>query len=302
MADASVGNVSVGYNSEQECHTYSRNFVSIIDVVKFISLAVSTKEFERDYRAREKEYGKAYFDRIGGDVNRQIRSSQTCNFLARAVQISSAAAALHDFLHHSSADVPQWFDWGMTGRPRLDNSVRVLAMNALTHLSQYENKVVGAWMSGNLNLRECSDGLHDVQQRFNELDLERVGFEQEELVEFLAENKIFPAIEDLEGECLVTNPKLFQHVEIAEDRSEGNESGSQENSENCHELLEDLDSGQSQAQRMMDAALKELPRNLTTVDLAAVFSDTRKCECQTGRDFDEWKSYLQDSRRPPALE
>ncbi|AOI70055.1 hypothetical protein WI29_23015 [Burkholderia ubonensis] len=305
-----------------------------MDVVKSVARNISTEEFEREFRAREQECGQTYFSKIGGALNRQIRTDHTCNVLARTFQISSAAAGLEDFLRHSTAHVLRWFDWGTTGRPRLDDAVSSLGMEALIHLAQYNEKCVDAWESGKFNLREWSDGLRDVEEKFNKLDhgfdLAQIGFEQRALFEFLAQNKIPYAIEDLEGECLLTNPQLFERVEAVEVVGERTEQAQQfkqavgqeprldltivaqcATPTNPTVVVGDTDSGdfehnealdgadsrteRSQAQRLSEAALKELPRNLTTSELAAAFADMDDCMYQTGRDYDKWKRYLQDS-------
>ncbi|WP_333968688.1 hypothetical protein [Burkholderia orbicola] len=323
MANPTDGLPATRGSSAQEYHAYNRNFVSVMDVVKSVARNISTEEFEREFQAREHERGQTYFGKIGGALNRQIRSDHTCKALARAFQIASAAAGLEDFLRHSTDHVPRWFGWGTTGRPRLDDAVRTVGMEMLIHVSQYDKKCVGAWESGNFNLGEHSDGIRDAEKRFNELDkgldLAQIGFEQTELFEFLARNNIPYTIDDLQGECLLTNPQLFQYTSAAEVASErveqtppvglGTSLTSAEpivaaaDTNSCDSVRNGvvdgahLGVGQTQAHRLAQAAQEELTQNLTTSELAVAFADMGDCKYRTGKDDAKWEAYLQEKRR-----
>lgn len=270
-------------NSSQEHAASARKFISVLDVVNSVARYVPVDEFEKDLRESQHVLSDTYWDRIGTALNRKIQTALTHDCLLRAYRTSEAAAALEDYLHHETGSGPRWFDWGLTGRPRLSDSARNEAMAALVHLAQYDKRCIDAWRSGKLDFHRYSDGLPagdgKFRNRVEESRLRSIGFEQTELVAFLDRNGIPYTIDSFEGQSLVANPLLFT-------------------TETSAGVEDSANAEHSQAQRLLHAAVQGGgARSLTTSEMAAAFGDGEDFGYKTGRSGERWKDYLQKS--PP---
>lgn len=200
------------------------NFISLREVLESINKFVPVDE--QLVRADELE------DFIQGDPaifgwSKECLLERFNHSVSEVVRFSESSCAVDAYMHNFGDMAPRWYDRSQTGRPKLSKAAEVEGFLILSHMANAFERLKDGVYSGKIRYTilgfDWIDGENLYRNKNDRNRLDQIGFEVEELREFLRRSEIPNGLIDQESaqaqdeSDLEKVPFIARHAEAGSD-------------------------------------------------------------------------------------